>query len=226
MSNYLNIFIFCFTFLSITFWVQITLFLSSLGSFKNPQTTLYNQKLLSLVLSKTGYQLDKIFLVNSKKLFGMMPSFIKPHLILSQELYTNFDDDETEYVLLHEMAHFLLHHVFKEELLGIFLLIAGITITIALNFTLLSSILLGFIFGVTMIRFGRLHEYEADDYSLSRMTNPSGMITATKKFQAQYGSPRNKLLEALFYRGNLFGNRIKMAETEISKRQLTHKTIP
>jgi hypothetical protein len=171
------------------------------------------------VLTKTGYQLDKIYLASSEKLFGIMPSFLKPHLIISQALFRSFDEDETEYVLLHEMAHFLLHHVLTELILGFVFLVAGIIATVTLGLPILLSFLLGLLFGVIMIRFGRLHEYEADAYALSRMTNPDGMITATEKFQAQSTTTRIKLIEELFYRGNPFINRIKMAKREISNRQ-------
>lgn len=219
MITYLNIIIFILVFFSVTFWLQFKLFISSLNSPKGQETSITNQKLLSLIYSKTGYQLDKIYLASSDKLFGIMPSFFKPHLIISQALYKSFNEDETEYVLLHEMGHFLLHHILTETILGLFLLAIGITSTIVLSLSPLVTVLLGFIFGIIMIRFGRLHEYEADSYSLSRMTNPTGMITATHKFQTQYNSPKNKLVEALFHRGNPFVNRIKMAEQEISKRR-------
>lgn len=219
MSIYLNILIFALVFLGVTLWVQLKLFFSSLHSPKGQETSLSDPKLLSLVQSKTGYKLDKIYLASSDKLFGVMPSFLKPHLIISRALYENFDADELEYVLLHEMAHFLLHHVLTESLAGLLFLISGITMITIFGLSLPLVILLGFIFAIAMIRFGRLHEYEADEYSLSRMSNPRGMITATDKFQAQYSSPKYKILEDLFYRGNPFRNRIIMAGKEMYLRQ-------
>lgn len=46
------------------------------------------------------------------------------------------------------------------------------------------------------------------------------MITATEKFRSYYG-PRysensNQIIQWLFYRGNSYDNRIKMAEEEIT----------
>ncbi len=219
MIIYLNIVIFVLTFLCVTLWTQLKLFHSSLGHPETREIIINDSQLTSLIKIKTGYQLDKIYLANSKKLYGMMPSIFRPHLILSQALFEDFDSEETEYVLLHEMAHFLLHHILTEEILGTFLLTAGLTTISALSLSFLPAILLGLIFGIVMIQFGRQHEYEADAYSLSRMTNPAGMITATQKFRDQYSTPRNKAVEAIFYRGNPFSNRIKMANHEIARRQ-------
>ena len=117
------------------------------------------------------------------------------------------------------MAHNLLHHILKETILGLVLLIYGITTVVTQNLSTVPTFLLGLIFGIIMIRLGRLHEYEADSYSLSQMTNPEGMISATNKFQAYYSSHKNKLMETLFYRGNPFSNRLRMAKSEISRRQ-------
>lgn len=218
MTSHLNILIFTFFFLSITFWIQIWLFLSTLGHKKKTFQAITNTKLLTLIKERTTYSLDKIYLTPTHKLFGMMTGFQKPKLILSKAVYEQFNSDELEYVLLHEMGHFLLHHIIKEVIVGLLFLTIGIFLVLSLKLSIIASLFLGLVCGIGMVRLGRLHEYEADSYSLSHMTNPQGMITATTKFQNQYRKPHHKILEILFFRGNPYQNRIDMAKKEISKR--------
>ncbi len=218
MPNYLNILIFVVTFPSVCLWLQIKLLLTSLTPNKKSTTILGDKKLLNMVKTKTGYNLKTIYIINSNRPFGMMSGIFKPHLILSQKLHQEFNEDETEYVLLHEMGHFLLHHNLKEVVVGIIILVAGATTISYYNIGLLASTFLSFAFGILMIQVARQYEYQADSYALKRTGNPKGMITATQKFQQAYSPPRNKLLDILFYRGNPFANRIKMAKAEINYR--------
>ena len=222
MLNHLNIIIFIITFPAVCLWLQIKLLFTGLGQNKKSLSTLNNKRLLKLVKDKSVYNLQTIYLLNSNKLFGMMSGVLKPHLILSQKLYQEFNEDETEYVLLHEMGHFLLYHNLKEIIIGVIIILAGATFIVYNNLGTFTSTLLAVVFGVIMIQIARQYEYQADSYALNRMTNPTGMISATNKFQNHYVTPRNKIIEILFYRGNPFANRIKMANAELSKR----KTIP
>ena len=89
--------------------------------------------------------------------------------------------------------------------------------------SILTAVVVGLVFGVIMIRLGRMHEYQADGYSLTHMTNPEGMIQATGKFRGFYGKSytenNNKVIQFMFYRGNPYDNRIKMAQAEIERRK-------
>jgi len=219
MTTHLNIYIFAVIFFATTFWFQLWLLISNKSKNKIASQIVKTKELLSLIKKKTSYSLDCIHISPSAKLFGMMGGLIKPHLILSKALYQQFNTDEREYALFHEMGHFLLRHNHKEVLLGILLLITGSIASYLFNLNIFASFFLGIIFGIIMIRLGRLHEYEADEYSLSLMEHPEAMITATSKFQNQYGKPHNKILETLFFRGNPYQNRIRMAKKEISKRK-------
>ena len=206
-------------------WSQANLFLSSLGQKKSPITIIQNDDLRKLIRNKTGIDIESIKILESDKPFGMMVGIpTKPQLILSRKLYDTFTPDEMEYVVLHEAGHYKLWHTITELTAGLILLALGILIlrkVTALPLSLPMALLMGVMFGILLIRVGRLNEYQADSYSLKHMTNPQGMITATNKFRAFYEDsyPKSKVIQSLFYRGNPYDNRIKMAQAEITERK-------
>lgn len=140
-----------------------------------------------------------------------------PYLILSKNLYENFNQGELEYVLLHEVGHYVLAHGIQEAIVFFMLFIVGCLILRKFSRkTVLLIILMNFIFGISLIQFGRLHEYQADHYVVSKIQNPEGMILATRKFQNFYGvhftySGSNPFIR-LFYRSVPYEDRIKIAE--------------
>lgn len=217
--------IFGIVFIYTALWSQANLFLSSLGQKKSPVTIVQNDDLRKLIRSKTGIDIESIKILESDKPFGMMVGIpTKPQLILSRKLYDTFTPDEIEYVVLHEAGHYKLWHTITELVAGIALLVIGTLILkriTPLPLSLPTALLLGLVFGILMIRVGRLNEYQADSYSLKHMTNPQGMITATNKFRAFYEDsyPKSKIIQSLFYRGNPYDNRIKMAQAEIAARK-------
>lgn len=209
-----------------TMWLQINLLLSSLNQGKLPVTIAKDNKIRDLVLDKTGVYILATKISETPKLFGMMIGIpTKPQLILSRGLYDSFSPDEIEYVVLHEIGHYKLWHGVKELIAGIVLFAIGIVLLKPIDlfpFTLLLAVTLGVFFGILMIRLGRVHEYQADNYSLNRITNPKGMIQATNKFRNYHGPKytenNNKIAQFLFYRGNPCDNRIAMAHKEIDCR--------
>lgn len=209
-------------------WMQINLLLATLGKDKPPLTTVRNETLTNLMAEKTGLKLVSVKIAEADRPFGMMTSvFWSPQMILSRNLYENFNASEMEYVVFHEAGHYKLRHIFKEWLLGLMLLGTGIWILKKLKTNraaLFAAATIGFIFGVIMIQLGKIHELQADQYSLDRMADPRGMITATEKFKSYYGPKysqnTNPVIQWLFYRANPYDNRIKMAEAEISSREV------
>lgn len=207
-------------------WVPINLFLSSINKDKTPITVISDIKVRDLILNKTGLDIQSVKISESPKLFGMMIGIpTKPQLIFSRGLYDSFSPDEMEYVALHEAGHYKLWHGVIELMAGIFLLIVGVLILKRIDIlpvSILVSLIFGLIFGILMIRLGRVHEYQADEYSLARMTNPEGMIQATNKFRNYHGQKytenNNKIIQFMFYRGNPYDNRIVMAKEEIARR--------
>ena len=80
----------------------------------------------------------------------------------------------------------------------------------------------GLMFGIFMIQIGKVNEIQADRYALKHMTNPQGMISATEIFKKNYHETafyKNPVTKFLFYRGNPYANRMKMAEEEIHRRR-------
>jgi len=215
--------VFIYTFL----WTPINLFLSSLGQKKFPITVIDNNQIRQLVKKKTGIDVVTTKISESSRPFGMMIGIpTKPQLILSRNLYDTFAPDEMEYVVLHEAGHYKLWHGAIEFVVGGVLFIIGLLILRGANqfpASILTAVVVGLVFGVIMIRLGRMHEYQADGYSLTHMTNPEGMIQATGKFRGFYGKSytenNNKVIQFMFYRGNPYDNRIKMAQAEIERRK-------
>ena len=219
--------IFGLVFTYTTLWVPVNLFLSSLGQKKFPITVIENKQIRQLIKKKTGIDIATVKISESNRPFGMMIGIpTKPQLILSRNLYDTFTPDEMEYVVLHEAGHYRLWHGVIELVVGVVMFTIGILVLRKIGSfptSILSTLALGVIFGVIMIRLGRIHEYQADSYSLAHMTNPEGMIQATNKFRGFYGKSytenNNKVIQFMFYRGNPYDNRIKMAQAEIEKRK-------
>jgi Zn-dependent protease with chaperone function len=207
-------------------WVTIRLWGSSLGKQKQPITVFNDKNISMFIKQKTGINIESMTIAESDRPFAMMvgiPS--RPQLILSRYLFSTFSPEALEYVLLHETGHYVLWHTVIEMFAGITFLILGIMILrrIHQNFRVyFAAVLLGVLFGICMIRLGRIHEYNADGYTLKHISNPNGMIEATKNFRGYYGmnftENKNSLVQWLFYRSNPYDNRIKMAEKEINRR--------
>lgn len=218
--------LFTLIFFYISLWIQIKLFLSSLGQKKFPISTIQNEKLQKLIYNKTGVGIKSIKISESNHPFGMMIGIpTRPQLILSRKLYETFNPQEMEYVVLHEAGHYKLWHSVIEFTVGLLLLVIGFLILKNILFlsSVIIAVILGVVFGMVMIQIGRLHEYQTDGFTVKRISNPRGMIQATDKFRnfhgKKYSENKNKLLQFLFYRGNPYDSRIKMAEKEIEIRK-------
>jgi Zn-dependent protease with chaperone function len=207
--------------------VPIRLFLSSLKSKKPPIVVFKDEKITRLVKEKAGLNIRTIKISESERPFGMMVGIPgRPQLILSRKLYKTFDPKEIEYVVLHEAAHYKLHHGLIEFLSGGVLFVLGLIILGKISLflpSLLVSLGMGLGFGILMTQMGRAHEYQADSFTLKKISDPRGMISATKKFQKYPGKKftqnKSKLLNFCFYRGTPYENRIKMAKMEIRERK-------
>ncbi len=243
--------IFLLVFIYTFHWVAINLFLTSVDGEKIPITVVESQEIRNLIKDKTGLDIKTIKISESNRLFGMMIGIpTKPQLILSRNLYDTFNSGEIEYVVLHEAGHYILQHGLMEFLIGLFLQILGIWLIMKVekipafagmtenrvgltnaknekNFIipLIPAIFLGLFFGILMIQLGKIHEIKADEFTVKKMTDPTGMISATNKFRSFYGPKysenNNKLIQFLFYRGNPYDNRILIAEKEIKERKIT-----
>lgn len=210
--------------LGVSQWLQITTLLSNLNKTKTVVSVVVDEALLQLIRGKTGVEIKTIRIHESSRLFGMMLGIpTRPQLILSRNLYESFDQDELEYVVLHEAGHYKLGHMWKELLFGLVLMVLGSLVLYRYSRLIDTYVLagvLGVVFALFLIQLGRVHEYQADAYTLQQISDPNGMIQATYKFRAAHPRPQDgSLIQRVFYRGVPYGERIGNAQEEIARRK-------
>lgn len=205
--------------------MSLVLLVSSIRKGKRPVVVVKNPALIQLIYRKTRLYLKSIRISASEKPWGMMVGLPRyPYMILSSQLMKTFNADEIEYVVLHEAGHYVLAHSAKLAILFVsFIIFGSITVTdIPIPFIWVPITLF---IGLIMIQASRLCEYEADAFALYHLTNPKGMISATKKFEKAYhhfGPVRHDedtLLGRLIYMGIPYNARIRSAEREMQKRK-------
>lgn len=182
-------------FLIISNWWQLLSFLSLVVGPKYKTSTVNDAWIKGVVKKKTGLSLLNITIFHDKKMYGMMAGLpFWPKMILSEGLYKSFNKDELEWVILHEAGHCVLWHNLQALLLEAGLMAIGIYTTYLFNLPILLvipySIFLSLIC-IQIIRWGI--EYVADNYSINRVDNPIGVITAQNKFRKAY---RNNLFQS------------------------------
>ena len=140
------------------------------------------------------------------------------YMLLSSQLDKEFNGSEKEYVVLHEVGHYLLHHAIREGLFFLVLFVFGCFIIRKKPWYFI--LMIGIIGGLLYIQVGTRSEYEADHFAVSRMTNPTGMITATEKFRNGHNPSLNDygLLWPILYRSTPYHTRIQWAKEEIRRR--------
>lgn len=202
--------------------MQAKLLLADFSFSKRQVDYIQDEYIQDLVLNNTNHEIKNIKLVNTDKPYGMMVGIpTKPQLILSKGLYDNFGKLEIEYVVLHESAHYKYAHTIQQVLFFIIFIAVGLAVLKFMHYDqnklVLLSVLLGFVLGIIYLQVARIHEYQADRYAVKHISDPRGMIEATKKFESFYknGPTRNKILYMIFYRGVPYEERIKMAEKEL-----------
>lgn len=176
------------TFLILCNWFQLVSFLSIIIGPKNKTYSVNDKWIKSVVKMKTGLQLLDITIFNDKKMYGMMAGLpFWPKMILSEGLYKTLSKDELEWVILHEAGHCVLWHNLQAFVIEILILSFGIYIVNSFNLSLILSLLLMIVLSILCIQVIRwVIEYVADYYSITRVTNPKGVITAQDKFRNAY----------------------------------------
>jgi len=181
----LNLFFFTTIFLIFTNWFQLYYFAQLVIGPKIKFSSLKDPWIYQTVKKKVGLSLTDITIFYDKKMYGMMAGLpFWPKMILSEGLYKNFNKDELEWVILHEAGHCVLWHNLKAFIIELALFLLGmylIKITeMNIVLTILLSVLLSFVC-IQIIRW--LIEYAADKYSIEKVDNPRGVITAQDKFR-------------------------------------------
>jgi len=198
-------------------WFQINTFVTHLFQ-KNSFNIIEDNKITSSIQQKTGLEIKKIIIFNSERLFGMMPGIpVKPNLILSRGLYENSKQDELEWVLLHEAAHCKFWHVPIISFIQLLLFLIGLYGLQQLNLPTFLAPIYSILFSLIFIQIAKLFEYQADYFSINRVSNPSAVISAQEKFINNNRGIlySNKIFRLLFYWNISFSTRISLAKKRI-----------
>ncbi|MBI3619950.1 M48 family metalloprotease [Candidatus Roizmanbacteria bacterium] len=208
-------------FLLIGNFYQLKIFLSAFIHRRHKITVITDRWITQTIKKKTSLALKRLIIFEDQKPYGMMPGLpIKPTMILSRGLYETFTRDELEWVILHEAGHWVLRHGLKAGAIQLAFLITGLWIMVLFHFAAVLSVLTACLFSLLAIRtIRRLIEYDADRYSIERVSNPQGVITAQAKFRQAYKNNWENRLSRLLFSWNVYpSERIKMAKKQISNR--------
>jgi Zn-dependent protease with chaperone function len=197
-------------------------FLTSLTGFGKPQAAfvkLEDPTLSTFIKEKTGVEIRDFYLVNSDAVFGGMTGIpTKPIMTISKKMYETFLPSELQYVLLHETGHYVHHHLVKEALIQLGVVIVAFMVFRKVKLSRFGSLSLvlasAFFIGILTIQLMRAFEWQADTYALQHLDDPQVMISATKKLQSAWTGPADDSVQRfLFYRGIPYSQRIQFAES-------------
>lgn len=215
--------IFSIIFLTVSNWFQIRSFLKLIIGPKI-KTELLNDKWINLtVLKKTGLKLSNVTLFKDKLMYGMMTGlgpWVMPRMVLSEGLYKNLNKDELEWVILHEAGHCMLFHNLQSMIIELIFLTTGLYLISTTDINLFLIPVLSLFLSIIAIQIIRIMtEYTADKYSINRVDNPIGVITAQEKFRKNYNgtifSNEKSIFRFLFHWNIYPSQRIEMARKVI-----------
>ena len=219
----MNIVLFVFIYLVICNWFQLVSFLSIIIGPKYKASSVDDKWIKSIVKKKTGLSLSNIIIFHDQKMYGLMVGLpFWPKMILSEGLYKSFNKDELEWVILHEAGHCVLWHNLQAFFIQIGILFFGIYTVSLFKLPLLLIPLYAIFFSfvcIQILRWGS--EYVADRYSIHRVDNPRGVITAQGKFRnAHVKNPfhSEKSIFRFLLHWNIYpSKRIEMAKQRMRK---------
>lgn len=217
--------IFAITFLFICNYFQILHLAKLIVGPKIKTEPLDDKWIKSVVQKKTGLNLKDITLFKDEKMYGMMTGLgplVLPRMILSEGLYKNLNKDKLEWVILHEAGHCVLLHNLQSLIIELTFLTAGLYLVSTTNMNLFLVPVLSLVLSSISIQvIRRMTEYTADKYSIERVDNPNGVITAQDKFRKNYKgsifSNEKSIIRFLFHWNIYPSQRIEMARKVIDK---------
>lgn len=223
MCSEISVFIIIFLFISN--WFQIYSFIGLIIGPKVKTSLVDDKWIKKIVKKKTELKLLDIIIFHENRMYGMMVGLpFWPKMILSEGLYKNFNKDELEWVILHEAGHCVLWHNFQALAIQLAMISLGIFSIIKLKLSFLSSLFLSIILSLVCIQIIRwLIEYVADKYSISKVENSNGVVTAQQKLRENryknlFPFNNEKSILRYFLVWNIYPEtRIKMANKRLSK---------
>lgn len=217
----LEYFLFFIIFGYITNWVRLySNFLSILKSFKKTKIILEDQNLIDKYKKKTGLDLN-IYVLDTNKISGAMITSkpFKPRMLVSKGAFKYLDDDERDWLILHEAGHYIYYHVLLDLLLWLYFLSLGLFFIYHFQLTLVSTIFCGIILSIIFYQLERLFEYHADEYALSKVDDREAMAHANQimKRRTKTFIYKNPILTILLTPHLTYDYRIKMAKSPNKK---------
>lgn len=206
-----SLILFILIFLITSNYFQLMTFASLIVGSKIKTSTIVDKWIIKTIKDKTGLVLKNLIIFHDKKPYAMMAGIYPfPKLIISEEMYKVFNRDEMEWVILHEAGHCVLWHNLKAIIIEGLILTLGISFINLFQPSILMAAILSLILSILCIQIiRRFIEYEADKYSINKVNNPEGVITAQAKLRKYYKTGLYKL----FLNWNISPDlRIKMAK--------------
>lgn len=160
-----------------------------------------DQKVLDFIYTKTELKLRSIKLLDTTTTWAMMaglPSM--PYMVISKDAYENFSKDELQWVFLHEAGHYILWHNVKMIVLQLIFIAVGIFILASYDYIIL-SLVLGILFVIINTQLSRSFEYEANNFALSKMDNPKGIVNVYDKAKERWrkkGKRKDAFIQKMF----------------------------
>ena len=209
--------LFILVFLGLCNWFQIWSFSKLIVGPRIKKYTVNDQWIKNVVAKKANLKLLDITIFEDKNMYGMMAGLpVYPKMIISEGMYKSFNKDELEWVILHEAAHCIFWHNLTIFLIQILTLIIGIFTIKKTNMSFPLAIIFAIFLSLICIQIFRWgFEYQADKYSIEKVDNPKGVITAQDKLmKANINIPfhsEKSILRFLLYWNIYPSKRIKMA---------------
>lgn len=211
--------LFTVIFLGIANWISVYYFLINLFKPRQKLVSVKDKEMLAKLKRKTGLD-SSIRLMEINKMIGFMissPPF-PPVMVFSNKLFNAFNNNEREWVLLHEAAHYFMWHSLKFALSQLIILIIGLLLIKKFigNDWILSVSFIGLLLGIIYVQIAKIFEYQADTFAAENMDNPRGMITGNIKMRkANTGILANPIMKKLFIIAVPYEKRIKLAERQL-----------
>lgn len=215
-----NLILFAAVFLYITNWSRLRLVFRGLLRPKKSFSNFTDKQFIDKVNKKTGFKFN-ILIQESDWIFGYMPSIpIKPVMVISSGARKYLTNDELEWIVLHEAGHCIQWHVVKMIIAGLVILLLGVTAIYYFKIPMLIIPIYALVLAIFYYQIERgISERPADIFSLNRISNPQGMMTANRKMKQRVTSLfyKNKILTKLFTGSLGYDQRIEMAKKKLKQ---------
>lgn len=218
-----DIFVFGIIFIYLCNWVSIHAFFQGLIQTRRSKRVV-DEHIISFIREKTGVPLGYVVYLESKHTNAFMvgiPGF--PQLVITNKLKKLLNREELEFVLLHELGHYVHFDTIRYFFLQLLLFFIGFILAYTFYFgsySFIYDVIVAFVLASIYMQFVKKYERQADLYAISKLENITAMSGALRKLSKELSFPQSNLL----YRSFLDGHedtvkRVLAAESQIEKHQ-------